>query len=253
MRDQEGGPRVESSWSVASEPYRWPWRGGIDLDRTALMCIDWQTDFCGEGGFIDSLGYDISLTRAGIEPTRRVQARARELGMTVIHTREGHRPDLSDLPPNKRWRSATQGVEIGSRGPMGRVLIRGELGWEIVPELAPLPGETVIDKPGKGAFYATDLDHILRLAGITDLIITGITTDVCVSTTVREANDRGFEVLVLSDCTAATNYESHLATIETFKMQGGLFAAVTDAATLLAELAGVNSSGSAQASTDYVR
>lgn len=224
---------MPGSGTVASEPYAWPWRGQIDLSTVALVCIDWQADFCGAGGLIDSLGYDISLTRAGIVPTARVLACARELGMTIIHTREGHRPDLSDLPGNKRWRSATQGVEIGSKGPLGRVLVRGEVGWEIVPELEPLPGECVIDKPGKGAFYATDLDHVLRLAGVTDLIITGITTDVCVSATVREANDRGFEVLVLSDCTAATSYERHLATLETFRMQGGLFAAVAHSADLL--------------------
>jgi len=221
---------------VDATPYVWPYDGGVRADRVALLCIDWQVDFCGPGGYVDSMGYDISLTRSGLEPTRRVLDAARRAGILVVHTREGHRPDLADLPANKRWRSRQVGAEIGSTGPCGRILIRGADGWQIVPEVAPVDGEPVIDKPGKGAFYATDLDLLLRTRGITHLILTGITTDVCVHTTMREANDRGYECLLLTDCTGATDKSNYDAALKMITMQGGVFGCITTSNDLLAAL-----------------
>jgi biuret amidohydrolase len=213
-----------------------PTAQSIDLARTALIIIDMQRDFLEAGGFGAALGNDVSLLKAAVGPCRAVLAAARELGLLVIHTREGHRPDLSDAPRHKLERG-DPATRIGALGPMGRILVRGEPGHDIIPELYPRGGEPVIDKPGKGAFYQTDLDLMLRNRGIEALLVGGVTTEVCVNTTVREANDRGYRCIVLADCCASYFPEFHAMGLAMIKAQGGIFGWVATSQSLLEALA----------------
>jgi nicotinamidase-related amidase len=199
----------------------------FNAKSTALVIIDMQRDFVLPGGFGEKLGNDTSLLLAAVEPTQRVLAAARKKGMLVIHTREGHRPDLTDCPPAKLTRGGK--TFIGTPGPMGRILVRGEQGHDIIHQLYPIPGEPVIDKPGKGSFHATDLQQILLDRGIKTLVVCGVTLEVCVHTTVREANDRGFECVVLSDCVASYFPEFQRVGLEMIKAQGGIFGWVSNA------------------------
>jgi biuret amidohydrolase len=208
----------------------------IDLDRTALIIIDMQRDFLEPGGFGETLGNDVSRLAAAVEPCRAVLEAARRRGLLVIHTREGHLPDLSDAPPAKVERGDPH-LRIGALGPMGRILIRGEPGHDIIPALYPILGEPIIDKPGKGAFYATSLGRLLADKGIANLLVCGVTTEVCVNTTVREANDRGYRCIVLADCCASYFPEFHAAGLAMIKAQGGIFGWVSAAKPVIAALA----------------
>jgi biuret amidohydrolase len=216
---------------IAAEPYAFD----LQPSKCALLIIDMQRDFLEPGGFGEMLGNDVSQLRRTIQPNQALLAAWRAAGLTVIHTREGHRPDLSDLPPAKRLRGKGQKT-IGDPGPMGRILIRGEAGQDIIPELYPLPSEPVIDKPGKGAFFATDLHAILQNLGITQLVVTGVTTEVCVNTTVREANDRGFDCLVPEDCVGSYFPTFQEAGLQMIKAQGGIFGWVSHSSHLLAAI-----------------
>lgn len=200
----------------------------IGCDRPALVVIDMQRDFCAKGGWVDQLGEDVTNTAGVIASVASALARARALGLSIVHTREGHRPDLSDLHPNKRWRTRAHGLGIGDLGREGRILVRGEPGWQIVPELAPAFGEAVIDKPGKSAFHATSLDADLRAAGIAALLVCGVTTDCCVQATVRDATDLGYRATLLADCCAAVERENHDATLAMVRRAGGQIGTVRD-------------------------
>jgi nicotinamidase-related amidase len=211
----------------------------IELDRAALLIIDMQRDFLEPGGFGAALGNDVARLKAAVGPCQEVLAAFRRSGILVIHTREGHRPDLTDAPPHKVERG-DPALRIGAPGPMGRILVRGEPGHDIIPELYPAAGEPVIDKPGKGAFYQTDLDLMLRNRGIGTLFVCGVTTEVCVNTTVREANDRGYRCIVLSDCCASYFQEFHDMGLKMIKAQGGIFGSVASSQSLLAGIAAAN-------------
>lgn len=223
--------RIPDTVILEAEPYEFE----CVPARTALLIIDMQRDFLEPGGFGELLGNDVSELRRTIAPNKKLLDAWRSAGLQVIHTREGHRPDLADLPPAKRLRGKGT-VTIGDNGPMGRILVRGEAGHDIIPELYPLPGEPVIDKPGKGAFFATDLHAILQNRGIDRLIVTGVTTEVCVNTTVREANDRGYDCLVLEDCVGSYFPEFQLMGLRMIKAQGGIFGWVSNSEKVLAAL-----------------
>jgi nicotinamidase-related amidase len=207
----------------------------FDLATTALVVIDMQRDFLEPGGFGATLGNDVTRLAPAIAPCATALTLARRASLLVIHTREGHRPDLTDCPPAK-WERGPPGLRIGDPGPMGRILIRGEPGHAIVADLAPAPGEVVLDKPGKGAFCETDLGLILRNRGITTLLMAGVTTEVCVTTTIREANDRGFRCVALADACASYFPEFHAAALAMVKAQGGIFGWVSHTAALASAL-----------------
>jgi biuret amidohydrolase len=221
------------SHSLHAEPAPIP----FEVGRTALVIIDMQRDFLEPGGFGEALGNDVALLQAAVGPCAAALAAARHAGMLVVHTREGHRPDLSDAPPAKLARGAPS-KRIGDPGPMGRILVRGEPGHDIVQELYPAEGEPVVDKPGKGAFHQTDLDQVLKNFGIDTLMVCGVTTEVCVHTTIREGNDRGYRCVALADACASYFPEFHRVGLEMIKAQGGIFGWVSDSAAFARALAG---------------
>jgi nicotinamidase-related amidase len=222
--------------AIDAEPYPFAWVP----EQCALLIIDMQRDFLEPGGFGEMLGNDVSALRVTIDPNRRLLTAWRKAGLLVLHTREGHRPDLADLPPSK-WRRGNGDKRIGDAGPLGRILTRGERGHEIIPELYPIDGEPVIDKPGKGAFWSTDLHAILQHRNIAQLVVTGVTTEVCVHTTVREANDRGYECLVAADCVGSYFPEFHAVGLQMITAQRGIFGWVSDSTRLIDALTGERS------------
>lgn len=217
-----------------SQPYKWPLSGVWSARDTAIICIDMQNDFLAPDGYFARMGEDLSHVTRGVENAERTLAAARRMDFLVIHTRESHRPDLSDLCDTKRIKAERAGCAIGSSGPMGRLLVRGEAGNDFVAKLKPEPGEIVLDKPGNSAFYATDLEQILRARRITNVVLFGVTTDVCVSSTMRDANDRGYDCLLLEDCCGAATPALHNSVIESLGREGGIFGAYALSRDLLA-------------------
>jgi nicotinamidase-related amidase len=216
----------------------WPVSGTLDLDRTALVVIDMQTDFCGPGGWIDRLGQSYDNTRKPIGAISSLLDAARASGMTIIHTREGHRPDLSDLNPVKRWRSRVHGVGIGDESNQGRALTRGDPGHDIIPELYPLPGEIIIDKPGKSSFHATEFDQVLRARGIEALIVCGVTSDCCVQSTIRDGADLGYDCVLVVDGTAAVESVNHQGMLDLLAAYGGRWNAAMASPEIVAMIEG---------------
>jgi nicotinamidase-related amidase len=222
---------------IPADPYDWPHDGALRPETTALLIIDLQRDFTDPRGYVAAQGYDIAPLGSVIPGIAVLRAILAAWGALVLYTREGHRTDLSDLPPQKAWRTRQRGVAIGAPGRLGRFLVRGEPGWEIVPELTPCTGDVVIDKPGYSGFYATDLERILTTRAIRNLIFCGLTTDVCVHSTLRDAVDRGYECLLISDLCAATEVANHRAAIASITTEGGIFGAVTTLSRLSTGLA----------------
>lgn len=222
--------------TIPGDPYNFPIDGLLVPERTALMIIDMQRDFCDPSGYMHTRGGDVSLARAIVPRIISVRDACRKAGVSVIYTREGHRPNLSDLPRSKRLKTALAGAQIGSQGPLGRLLIRGEHGWDFIDELQPEVDETVIDKAGTGSFHGTELNDILNVKKVENLIITGVTTGVCVNSTVREASDRGYNVLVLEDCCAEPDQWTHDIAIQLLKVEGGYLSTVSDSAQFLAAM-----------------
>lgn len=222
--------------SIVAQPYDFPLDRELDLRRTALIIIDMQRDFCEPHGYLQARGEDISATRAIIPAISCVRDAAARAGVMTIYTREGHRPNLADLPDTKLRKTARAGAAIGSAGPLGRLLIRGEPGWDFIDELKPRPADTVIDKPGTGAFQSTDLHHVLNSSGIDDVVLVGVTTAVCVTTTAREAADLGYGVLVLGDCCAEPDPVNHEMALKLLQIEGGYVATVSTAAEFMKSL-----------------
>jgi biuret amidohydrolase len=233
--------------TVPAIPHGFPRSGRLRAADTVVMVIDMQVDFCGKGGYVDRLGRDLAPLRAPIEPIRHVLAIARARGFRVVHTREGYQPDLSDLQPWKRWDNPNDPIKVGDPGPLGRTLIRGEPCWDFIPELRPAAGERVFDKSGFGAFASTDLDAVLRGWGVQNLVLTGVTTDCCVHSTLREAVDRGYDCLVLEDCVGTSNRTYHDAALSLVRQSSGILGTVSDSAAFVAAISayrtGVRPSG----------